>query len=174
MPALRVRRSMLLETFPVEPLRSERSRIAVELRQNDVAPFVTVEQQLRGNPPAPWQSRRAVAVRLEEVPDLLDALSAALDAAAGGRAAPPATPRREGACYGEANGARVVVLVDPTNLRRVEVAIRSPRASLEFPPEDAGLLLSALCAACVDIGLADQIVREILEREDRPMGTATH
>ena len=65
----------------MDPARSERSRIAVELRQGPENTFVTIEHQLRRDESSPWHSRRAVAVRLGELPDLLDALSAALDAA---------------------------------------------------------------------------------------------
>ncbi len=78
-------------------------------------------------------------------------------------------------CYGEAGGARVVVLDAPHQLGRVEIAIRTrgpnPQ-SIAVSPEDAGLLLRALTAAVVDLGMADQLIREILESEDRPLGTA--
>lgn len=85
-------------------------------------------------------------------------------------------PGFEVAEYGEAGGARVVVLDAPTRPGRVEIAIRTRGAnpqSIAVSPEDAGRLLQALCLAVVDLGLADEIVREILEREDRPLTTAT-
>jgi hypothetical protein len=79
-------------------------------------------------------------------------------------------------CYGEAGGARVVVLDAPSRPGSVEIAIRTrgqnPQ-SIAVSVEDAGRLLQALCLACVDLGLADQIVRDILANEDRPLGTVT-
>jgi len=77
------RRSTLLRGFPVEPPRSERSRIAVEVRQGQGESFVTIEHQIRPDAAAAWHSRRAVAVRLEEIPDLIDVLRDALEVAGG-------------------------------------------------------------------------------------------
>lgn len=88
----------------------------------------------------------------------------------------PPEPGFEAACYGEAGGARVVVLDAPHRSGRVEIAIRTrgpnPQ-SIAVSPEDAGRLLSALCMAVVDLGLADQLVREILANEARSPGPAT-
>ena len=85
-------------------------------------------------------------------------------------------PGFEACQYGEVDGIRVVALDAPHRPGRVEIAIRTrgpnPQ-SIAVSPENASRLLQALCLACVDIGMADEIIREILANEDRPMGTAT-
>jgi hypothetical protein len=75
----RVRRSTLLQGFPVEPARSDRSRIAVEVRQGQGEPFVSIEHQIRPDEASEWHCRRSVAIRIEEAPDLIDVLRDALE-----------------------------------------------------------------------------------------------
>lgn len=75
------RRSTLIEGFPVDPPRSERSRIAVEVRRGNADIFVTIEHQIRPDAAAAWHSRRAVSIRLSEIPDLIDVLHDALEVA---------------------------------------------------------------------------------------------
>lgn len=85
-------------------------------------------------------------------------------------------PGFEAASYGEAGGARVVVLDAPHRPGRVEIAIRTRGAnpqSIALSPEDAGHLLRALCMAVVDLGLADQLIGEILSSEARSRAPLT-
>ncbi len=113
------------------------------------------------------RSRKAPAVAPGGPQEAPGASSALSPSPVGSR--PAAPPRIEAACYGEANGVRVVVLVDPVNLEHVEIAVRTggenPQ-SIALPAAAGGTLVQALWAALFDLGEADRLAREVMELGD--------
>ena len=75
-------------------------------------------------------------------------------------------PGFEAACYGEADGVRVVLLDAPGRSDGIELALRTsapPVQTVAFPTSATGPIIRALLCAIADLGEVDRLIREEME-----------